>query len=71
MPFSTPCHVLPSAPGVSPLTASASVAIEPGTADTSGAGSTTIGSLRSGMFLRYETSAPMDTPAICLARLMP
>ena len=58
-----PCHVSPSAPGV-PLVGTAVVAIEPGTSLTSGAGSTCTASLLSGMFCRYESSAPTLTPAM-------
>ena len=62
--------VSPSAPGV-PLVGTAVVAIEPGTSGTNAAGSTCTGSLASGMFCRYESSAPTLTPAMLFASVMP
>ena len=61
----------PSAPGV-PLVGTAVVAIEPGDElGTSGAGSTCTGSLTSGMFCRYESSAPTLTPAMLFDSVRP
>ena len=65
-----PCIVLPSAPGV-PLADTAVVAIAPGVLATSAAGSTTTGSLTSGMFSRYDNSAPTETPPISFDSVMP
>ena len=68
--LSTPCQVSPSAPGV-PEVGTAVVAIDPGASGTNAAGSTFTGSLSSGMFWRYETSAPTLTPAMFLAIVRP
>ena len=62
MKLTSPCIVLPSAPGVSPLDGSAVVAICPLAGLTSAAGSTVTASLTSGMFCRYDSSAPTDIP---------
>ena len=48
-----------------------SVEIAPGDAGTSGAGSTCTGSLNSGMFCRYENSAPTLTPPMFFDSVMP
>ena len=69
-PFSTACHVSPCAPGV-PFVGTSVVAIEPGTSAVNDAGSTCTGSLTSGMFCRYESSAPKLTPKNSFAPVMP
>jgi len=68
--LSTPWKVSPSAPGV-PCVGTAVVAIEPGTSTLNAAGNTWIGSLSSGMFWRYESSAPTLTPPRLFASVMP
>src|SRR5262245_55615922 len=66
---STPCNVLPRAPGASPLIAV--VATEPAVAAASGAGSTVTGVLCSGMLCRWLSSAPTLMPATFFDRLSP
>jgi hypothetical protein len=70
-PLMTECQVSPNAPGVPWPGVKLVVEIAPGVLATSGAGSTGTGSLISGMFCRYDNSAPTLTPAMLLESVMP